>query len=559
MKGLVIGKLYPLHAGHEHLIRTALEACDSVLVIVCWKNDESPSGNLRAEWVKELYPTVQVETIYDTYDPNDSELWANLVKKIANDIDVVYTSEVYGDPFAKYLNCQHVCVDIKRKTFPISGTEIRNDPKANWKFLSIPVRHFYMQRYVIVGSESTWKSTISKHIAQKLDYPLVVEYGREYCENKKSADWTEQDFHNIRKGQLELERQFTDHYRVICDTDTATTLVWAKRYLGYDIQYPVQPPTLYLISELKDSSFVQDGTRDDIETGQRERMEPEIVEMVKRSGSPFVFLTGTLENRIEQALQAVNAGRQEKYWSVLTDIKSFTVFERLWVFLFGFASIIFSFFDLRTVQWWSPEQSTTWQSFIFLTSGIASFSGVLCVVLVAKRKFSNFFWGVINCVMYGLFSISFGYVGNFQLNILFFLPLQFLGVLQWKGHLTSTTVVKNKKLTLKYWLFTLLFGGLLCLALFYEIRELAVALTGSYVFDDYPLARSLDAITTSLSVCAQILLSFRYSEQWYFWIVINILQIAMFSLPETLNINILIMWILFLLNSFYGLRMWLKS
>eukprot|EP00834_Sanchytrium_tribonematis_P002853 NODE_97_length_20652_cov_0.832093.p3 type:complete len:579 gc:universal NODE_97_length_20652_cov_0.832093:5997-4261(-) len=576
MKSLVIGKLYPLHAGHEYLIRKAFESSDEVLVIICYKDNEYPSKNHRVSWVTELFPLAQVRTIYDVYDPDDSQLWANLVKEIANDIDIVFTSEKYGDPFSKYLGCRHICVDIERKTFPISGTQVRNNPRSCWQYLSMPVRHFYMQRYVIVGSESTWKSTIAEKVSKSLDIPFVPEYGREYYEKKiDKTIWTEQDFLNIRKGQLDLERGCADSYELVCDTDTATTLVWAKRYLGHEIKYDVDYPTLYLISELKESVFVQDGTRDDLETGQRQKMEPEIIDMVQQSGKPFVVLTGTLENRVMQAIEAIQNTRNTKKvtiineviaqnenkfsLNVLSDLKSFNRAEIAWVTIFALASILFSFFDLRSLSWWTPDQSdSSWRSFIFLTSGIASFSGVLCVVLVAKRLFSNFFWGIINCIFYGVFSISFGYVGNFQLNILFFLPLQFVGAVQWKSKLVHSIVERNPNLKLKYWAVLVLFGFTLCLGLYYEIREFAVAVTGVYAFEENTFARSLDALTTSLSVCAQILLSFRYSEQWYVWILVNILQIIMFSLPDTLSINILIMWSFFLLNSFYGLYCWMK-
>jgi nicotinamide riboside transporter PnuC len=50
----------------------------------------------------------------------------------------------------------------------------------------------------------------------------------------------------------------------------------------------------------------------------------------------------------------------------------------------------------------------------------------------------------------------------------------------------------------------------------------------------------------------------RYTDQWYFWIMNDILQIAMFSgvAGFGVNFNILFMWCLFLVNAFYGLYCW---
>ena len=50
--------------------------------------------------------------------------------------------------------------------------------------------------------------------------------------------------------------------------------------------------------------------------------------------------------------------------------------------------------------------------------------GVVCVVLVTKGKVSNFFWGAINSLLYGLFAYAYGYAGDAQLNLFYYLPLQ---------------------------------------------------------------------------------------------------------------------------------------
>ncbi|MFD7877967.1 adenylyltransferase/cytidyltransferase family protein, partial [Streptomyces sp. NPDC059766] len=39
--GLVLGKFYPPHAGHHHLVRTALTQCDRLTVLVCAASVES--------------------------------------------------------------------------------------------------------------------------------------------------------------------------------------------------------------------------------------------------------------------------------------------------------------------------------------------------------------------------------------------------------------------------------------------------------------------------------------------------------------------------------------
>jgi hypothetical protein len=63
--GIVIGKFYPVHKGHELLIQTALSYVNQVSitkgithVIICFRENETPSVALRYEWIREQYPTV---------------------------------------------------------------------------------------------------------------------------------------------------------------------------------------------------------------------------------------------------------------------------------------------------------------------------------------------------------------------------------------------------------------------------------------------------------------------------------------------------------------------
>jgi NadR type nicotinamide-nucleotide adenylyltransferase len=124
-------------------------------------------------------------SVRDVYDPVDSQLWANLAKAWCNFTpDIVFTSESYGENWAKYLGCQHLLVDMDRATYPISGTKVRQNPIASWKYLPPATREFYCHRIVIVGSESTGKTTLSENLATRYHTIWVKEFGRELCERK---------------------------------------------------------------------------------------------------------------------------------------------------------------------------------------------------------------------------------------------------------------------------------------------------------------------------------------------------------------------------------------
>ncbi|MEG0591489.1 MAG: nicotinamide riboside transporter PnuC, partial [Lachnospiraceae bacterium] len=57
-----------------------------------------------------------------------------------------------------------------------------------------------------------------------------------------------------------------------------------------------------------------------------------------------------------------------------------------------------------------------------LIGSLASVSGVICVVLVAKRSMSNYLFGIINVSLYAYISYKASIYGDFLLNAFYYLP-----------------------------------------------------------------------------------------------------------------------------------------
>ena len=314
-RGLVIGKFYPPHKGHKHLIDTAQSAVDQLHVIVCQKAGEEPSGELRASWLRELHPRARVLVIEDTLDPDDSKAWAEHCKEwLGFTPDVVFTSEDYGSRFAEWLGCEHVEVDRLRATFPVSGTAVREDPFANWEFLEPPVRGYYAFRVVLVGSESTGKSTLAQQLAEHYRTVWVPEYGREYTEElvaRGPVEWTSQDFVNIAVRQIELENAGAREANrlLICDTDAFATAIWHRRYMGgrceevERIAAEHRRPDLYLLTDVN-TAFVQDAIRDG--EAFREWMHQAFIDEMTAHGLPFVEINGEWGERFAKARDAID-------------------------------------------------------------------------------------------------------------------------------------------------------------------------------------------------------------------------------------------------------------
>lgn len=214
--------------------------------------------------------------------------------------------------------------------------------------------------------------------------------------------------------------------------------------------------------------------------------------------------------------------------------KDWTLYEKLWIVIF-FAVNIYLFF--------------AWQdTWIGLT---ASLTGMLCVVLTAKGKISSFYWGLINILTYSYLAWRSAYFGDVALNMLYFLPMTFFGIYYWKKNARDKDKkeVKVKILSWKeksIWAILSVMGTIV-------LGLILMMLKGTLPF--------IDASTTIFSIVATILLTKRATDQWIYWILVDVLSIAMWAyifFTSGSDISMLVMWTAYLVNACYGYYNWRK-
>lgn len=341
--GLVVGKFYPPHAGHHHLVRTASRAAERVTVVVMAATIESISLADRVAWMREVHADDRNVTITGIRDdhPVDYEsdaIWrahVALMEAAARSVtdepvDSVFTSETYGDELAHRLGARHVSVDPARETHRVSGTVVRSDPVAHWAALAPCVRTHLAWRVVLVGAESTGKTTVAAAVAARLrtrggafrDATWVSEVGREVTERKLATlgpdapltalTWATEDFVDIAREQArrEAEAARAGAPVLVCDTDAFATGIWHERYCGESSSAVeslggAAPFHLYLLTHPDDVPFSQDGFRD----GEHLRawMTKRFVERLDASGRRWQWLRGGREAREANGLAAIDA------------------------------------------------------------------------------------------------------------------------------------------------------------------------------------------------------------------------------------------------------------
>lgn len=337
---LVIGKFYPPHAGHLHLLRCALAVRDQVVVLCLGAAGDTYAPVQRLAALLEDAAAAGLDTArilghpgYDQtpFDLADAIVWAAhaAVFRAHLDglpaVDTLVTSEAYGPELADRLGLTHHPCDPTRSTVPISSTSLRVDPLAAWDTLGPGTRRMLTARIVLLGAESTGTTTLAEALAGRLRTRggpwtrtrVVEEYGRTLTVRKQqqaaaengavplSVDWTPADFSEVATVQAWAEEQAAavGGPALICDTDAFATPIWERRYLGTECAR-LDPTSLgrgdvYLLTHHEGVPFVQDGTRDGAHL--RAQMTDDLLAHLVAHDRPFTVLTGSLAQRIELA------------------------------------------------------------------------------------------------------------------------------------------------------------------------------------------------------------------------------------------------------------------
>ena len=179
---------------------------------------------------------------------------------------------------------------------------------------------------------------------------------------------------------------------------------------------------------------------------------------------------------------------------------------------------------------------------------ICGISGVICVVLTAKGKISSYIFNFIQMITYMYICWNARLFLEFGEQIFYFVACIF-GVFLWKKNMKKnddgTEQVIAKKFKMWQWVVTII------------VTVMTTALLGT--FGNVILGSTLpylDAFTVALAVIAQLLMIWRYREQWAMWIAINVSSLVMFVMLK--QWSMVAMYIAWTINAFYGWYNWSK-
>ena len=313
--GLILGKFAPFHKGHQYLLEFAKSRVDKLYVLIYDAKETTHIPlETRADWIRKIYfPDVTVITGHNspTADDHTAETMKlqddYIVSMMPEKIDFFFSSEWYGEHVAQALGAKNVVVDKDRIQVPVSGTKIRNGEVPSYEYLHPIVNRDVVSKVLILGAESTGKTTLAQALAEKFNTTWVPEYGRDY--------WNE---HHDDKGKLSAEQlvelakihrrheeeafQKANHI-VFIDTGATTTRQYCRDY-GYSV--PMELDTMvhdersrYDLFALcnTDIPFVQDGTRRSEKV--RKETHKKIIADLTYRGIPYYIVRGDLDTRVK--------------------------------------------------------------------------------------------------------------------------------------------------------------------------------------------------------------------------------------------------------------------
>jgi NadR type nicotinamide-nucleotide adenylyltransferase len=170
-----------------------------------------------------------------------------------------------------------------------------------------------LKKIVIIGPESTGKSTLCEQLAQHYDTMWCPEFAREFLLTN-GTDYTYDDLLTMAKGQLAMEDEYAAmvHHRkpLFIDTDMYVMKVWCEFVFGKCHQFILdqivqRKYNLYLLCNT-DLPWIKDELREYPDLKTRQKLYNMYKDIMINQPAPWVDISGNYEERLQKAIEAID-------------------------------------------------------------------------------------------------------------------------------------------------------------------------------------------------------------------------------------------------------------
>lgn len=267
--------------------------------------------------------------------------------------------------------------------------------------------------------------------------------------------------------------------------------------------------------------------------------------------------------------KAIHTLQNKVWWKYILFFWDWNLFEKCLLSLNVVVSIIFYILALVHPEHFSgyeskdvafkPFQTDTARVLLDTLSLITSFVNTCCLILISKGKISNFIWGIIAVALLGFLNLVNGNLGIMIVNLIIQFPMNILGLTMWRKHMKQK---KHEDIQMHElnWILKLVVIVILVsfTANFYFVLSNNNVRSFFYYHHadvNNDLAHNLlNAMVLAITIIAVVLLNYRFTDQWYLWILCDFALVALYSVQGLAQLAIT--WSCGLINACYGLFMW---
>jgi HTH-type transcriptional repressor of NAD biosynthesis genes len=286
-------------------------------VIVASLSTETIPGEMRAAWMREMFPDTRVIHITDEipHDPGEPanlwRIWHETIRRVLPEgPDYLFASEAYGVELARLLGATYVPVDHARVLRQVRASDVRFDPMTHWRWLPASVRPYFVRRVCVLGPEATGKTTLADRLAKHYDTVMVGEFARTLVDvsGRRVSDHL---YPMILKGQAASEAALARQANrvLICDSDAFTIMLYRRLYFGDCPDYvrAEAERERYDLYVLTTSDTPAGGSAPHGHPEQRSWFFERSVEWLTRRAAHYVIVNGSWDERFAAARSAIDA------------------------------------------------------------------------------------------------------------------------------------------------------------------------------------------------------------------------------------------------------------